>query len=76
MEDSAGCPRGWELREDAMARKAARVESVGWVMAVRKRSIQVAPHVVVTGSTCVQGHMVIPRSAILGLRVLELRGRQ
>ncbi len=28
-EDSVGCPRGWELGEDAMARKDARVESVG-----------------------------------------------
>lgn len=70
-EDSRGCPMGWRLLDEARGAKAAMVESVGWVMDVSKRAVQLAPHVVVTDSTCVQGYMSIPRSAILKARVLE-----
>lgn len=70
-EDSAGCPMGWVPREQARSTEAAVVESVGWVLAVSAQALQLAPHVVVSGADGVQGHMVIPRSCVLHMRVLE-----
>ena len=62
---------GWVHPDDARGVKVAEVESVGWIMAMSKRGIQIAPHVVVSGSSGVQGYMTIPRSGILVVRVLD-----
>ena len=62
---------GWIHLNDARGAKVSEVESVGWVMAMSKRGVQIAPHVVVSGSSGVQGYMTIPRSGILAVRVLE-----
>lgn len=43
-------------------------------MSTTKRTIQIAPHVSCVGNklSCVQGHVTIPRSAILALNQMEL----
>ena len=72
-EDSLGCPRGWEPLDEARSTVRSVIESVGWVMACGAKAVQIAPHVssVKKGSTCVQGHMTIPRSALLSAEVLQ-----
>jgi len=73
-EDSLGCPRGWEPLNEARDTTPSIIESVGWVMSCGRKAIQIAPHVSSHkgGSPCVQGHMTIPRSALLRAEVLEL----
>lgn len=72
-EDSQGCPRGWELVSEARGRSFSIIESVGWVMAVTKKWVQVVPHLSTfeNEASCAQGHITIPQSGILKTRVLE-----
>ncbi len=62
---------GWQLLRTARGVRVSKVESVGWVLAKTKRAVQLAPHIVTVGGGCVQGHISIPRSAILAERVIE-----
>ena len=71
-EDSSGCPMGWIHLNDARGAKVAEVESVGWVMAMSKRGIQIAPHLVVSGSSGVQGYIVPDRNQGKFLRINDL----
>lgn len=68
-EDSLGCPRGWEPLDEATSTKVSIIESVGWVMVTGRRAVQIAPHV--SMHRCVQGHIVIPRSAFLAVEILQ-----
>ena len=71
-EDSLGCPRGWEPLDDAKNTAPSVIESVGWVVVCGHKTIQIAPHVASHKgkSPCVQGHMTIPKSALLSAEVL------
>ena len=44
-EDSRGYPGGWERADEARAQACSEIESVGWVLAVGGRTVQVVPHV-------------------------------
>jgi len=72
-EDSHGCPRGWDSISDAKGPDCALIESVGWVMCIGPRTVQVAPHVSTFKGdpNCVMGYMTIPKSCILKSKVLE-----
>jgi hypothetical protein len=72
-EDSRGCPGGWERASDARDSACSEIESVGWVLSVGERTVQIAPHVSTIGGelNCVQGHMTVPLSCVLKVRVIE-----
>lgn len=76
-EDSQGCPMGWEGISSAKDEACSIIESVGWVLCVGKRTVQVAPHVSTFkgAASCVQGYMTIPKSGFLKTRVLERAGK-
>ena len=65
--DSVGCPRGWELLDDARSTDCSVIESIGWVVKHDKQAVQIAPHVSsVNGKQGgVMGHMTIPLVSVL-----------
>jgi hypothetical protein len=72
-EDSVGCSRGWQPADEARSTTRSIIESVGWVCAVGRKAVQIAPHVGTHGGdlSCLQGCMTIPRSALLTAKILE-----
>ena len=70
-EDSVGSPQGWVRLDEYRGVSVSEVESVGWVAAVGRRGVQLAPHVVVKNAGGVMGLLTIPRSAILAVQVIE-----
>jgi hypothetical protein len=74
-EDSQGCPQGWQHVSDVPLDAAiSQIETVGWVIAMSKRAVQVAPHRSSHRGEpgCVQGYVAIPRSGFLKSKVLKL----
>jgi hypothetical protein len=72
-EDSRGCPGGWERATEARDGACSEIESVGWVLSLGVRTVQIAPHVssIAGELNCVQGHITVPLSCILKTRVIE-----
>jgi len=70
-EDSVGCLAGWVHIEDVRGVSVSEVESVGWVAAIKKRGVQLVPHLVVKNAGGAMGVLTIPRSAILASQVIE-----
>jgi hypothetical protein len=64
---------GWVGHSEAVDEACAMVESVGWVMCIGKRTVQIGPHIATWKGKvgCVQGYITIPLSGILKKRVLE-----
>ena len=73
-EDSRGSPGGWVDIAHARTPQLATIQTVGWVMALSKAAVSVAPSIATIegDGESTQGNLVIPLSGLLTSKRIKL----